>query len=126
LRKAIKEKDPATLIEGKQMNVTSIGEFEQLVKSIPEELNTRVFPFIDMFLSHDPRIRSNLNPAFPFPRQLRIGVLSTHLVVEYVGPEDPKNKCFDVEGLLRTDWTVLDFLGINLEHLRNVSIPISA
>ncbi|MFP2958498.1 Shedu anti-phage system protein SduA domain-containing protein [Myxococcus sp. 1LA] len=105
------------------MNIDE-SEFEQSVASMAEDLNTKVFPFVEAVLKQNPSIREHLNPAFPFPRKLRIGVLPTHLVVEYVGPEDPKNESFEIEAALRPDWTVLDFLGIDIGHLPSMRIPM--
>lgn len=105
------------------MNIDE-AQFEESVKSMAEQLNAKVFPLIKRALISDPSIRAQLNPAFPFPRKIRIGVLPTHLVVEYVGPEDPTKESFELEAFLRPDWTVFDFLGIDISHLSSRLIPM--
>lgn len=97
--------------------------FRRMVEEIGDELNELVFPALAEALQAVPRLRSRLSPAFPFPQKLRVGVTSTHLCVEFVGPEDPNDPSFDVEGVWAPDGTVLDFLGVDLSATR-VPMPI--
>jgi hypothetical protein len=85
---------------------------EELIKG----LNERVFGVVYRALQQEPALRATLNPAFPFPQQVRIGFLPSHLVVEYVGPEDDSSENFkgSVDASHRT---VLEFLGIGIGHL---------
>ena len=101
-------------------------EFKAFVAELAMGLNTLVFPKVDEALRTDPSLRQHLNPAFPFPQKVRIGVLDTHLVVEYVGPEDPAHATFSVEAIWRPGVSVFDFLGIEVEHLSPVHIPVTA
>lgn len=106
--------------------------FRTMVEEIGAELNDLVFPALALALEAEPRLRSRLSPAFPFPQKVRVGVTSTHMCVEFVGPEDPDDPSFEIEGVWAPDSTVSDFLGIDLsaihvpmaiphtDHLENV------
>ncbi|QED29944.1 DUF4263 domain-containing protein [Microvenator marinus] len=100
-------------------------EFKELVEWVVNGLNNEVFATISDALKSTPSIRGHLNPAFPYPRKLRIAVLGSHLVVEYVGPEDPRTETVDIEAVIRPDWTVLDFLGIDISHLSSFHFPMT-
>lgn len=98
-------------------------QFESLVLGIVRDLNERVFPVVDQRLSADPDLRGRLSPAFPYPKKVRIAALDSHLVVEYVGPEDASRGDFEVEGSWLPGRTVFDFLGLDFGHLGAPRIP---
>jgi hypothetical protein len=94
------------------------SDFERFLAGLTQDLNTRVFPRVHQALLANPSLRERLSPAFPFPKKVRVGALDTHLVVEYVGPEDAQSETFDTEGVWLPGLSVFEFLGINLDHLR--------
>lgn len=98
-------------------------EFERGAKEIVDELNATVFPGIQARLRALPELRKTLNPAFPFPQKVRIGLLDTHLVVEYVGPENTRSDSFDVEAAWRPNVTVFEYLGLDFRHLTVRGLP---
>jgi hypothetical protein len=97
--------------------------FLKFISRITQELNDNVFGQIDYILSHNKKIRHNLNPAFPFPRLLRIGLLKNCLAVEYIGPENKLDDSIPTEGIFQPEFDIFDFLDIKIEHLK--SIPVS-
>lgn len=100
-------------------------EFEKFVHQIMGELNDRVFNSIYRTLHANPSLRKTLNPAFPFPKLLRIGVLSNCLAVEYQGPEIKEENHFKTEAIFQPSYSIYDFLGIDLSHLKCPSLPLT-
>lgn len=100
-------------------------DFEKFVHEVAGDLNDRVFNIIYMALKANPRLRETLNPAFPFPKLLRIGVLNKCLAVEYQGPEIKKEDHFKIEAIYQPSFSVFDFLGIDLSHLKCPFLPIT-
>lgn len=100
-------------------------DFEGFLARLAQSLNTHVFPRVGRALLAQPSLRERLNPAFPFPKKVRVGALDTHLVVEYVGPEDPRSETFKTEGAWLPRRSIFEFLGIDIEHLDCVRIPFT-
>jgi hypothetical protein len=92
------------------------------IENISNQLNNNVFRKVDDFLHENPEIRSTLNPAFPFPRELRIGLIEGCLAIEYVGPDQPENSSFKSTGGFYD--SILDFLNIDISHLHYQSTPL--
>lgn len=109
-------------------DVTTVdrGEFERFVRTITSRLNDHVFRHLNQCLLLNPGLRETLNPAFPYPKALRIGLLDTHLVVEYVGPEDGNSEQFSINATWREKQTVFEFLGIDVRHLSCPCLPCPA
>jgi Domain of unknown function (DUF4263) len=101
------------------------ADVEALLARLAERLNAHVFPRIGQALQAEPSLGERLNPAFPFPKKVRVGLLDTHLIVEYVGPEDPRSETFETEGARLRKGSVFDFLGIDIEHLDCVRVPFT-
>ena len=101
----------------------SKSELEELANGILADLNSLVFPKVHQALLDHPALRMTLNPAFPFPQKIRVGVLDTHLVVEYVGPEDPKSDTLHAQAAWKPGQTLFEFLGLDLGHLKCSRIP---
>jgi hypothetical protein len=57
-------------------------EFQEFVQDLVAELNTHVFGPIYDQLQKDDSLREGLNPAFPFPNTIRVGLLDDCLAVE--------------------------------------------
>lgn len=98
---------------------------EAMGKIIVEELNQYVYPFLEQALSVNPKIRKNLNPAFPFPLKLRIGALDSCLVVEHYGQEDKSSDVLETEASWKPGMSILDFLGVDVDHLDMPAFPAS-
>lgn len=95
-----------------------------LTKNITRELNDIVFRGINEALVNNPTIREHINPAFPYPKELKIGVLKNCLAVEYVGPEILDENKFETIGIYQPNQTLFNFLDIDLSHLNAISLPI--
>ncbi|MFZ2655459.1 MAG: Shedu anti-phage system protein SduA domain-containing protein [Victivallales bacterium] len=100
-------------------------EFENFIFRLTGNLNDSVFNVIYTALSINPRLRETLNPAFPFPKLLRIGVLNKCLAVEYQGPEVKEEEQFKSEAIYQPNYSVFDFLGIEMSHLKTPTLPIT-
>ena len=101
------------------------ADFENVVHHMVDALNTVVFPALKVALLRNPALRATLNPAFPFPTKVRIGALDTHLVVEYVGPEDPTSDTVQIEASWSPGVTVFDHLGLPVEEFAGRAHPYS-
>jgi len=95
---------------------------EYFLKKKINDLNNIAFRKIHKSLKNDPTIRTNLNPAFPFPKDIRFGLLKGYLAVEYVGSEQPEDDDFHASCAFYVN--LLNFLNIDLSHLHYHTIPI--
>lgn len=95
---------------------------DNVITDISSRLKDAVFGKIYDILEQKPSLRKNLNPAFPFPREIRIGLLKEYLVIEYLGPERRNERSFKVASVRRE--TLLDFLEIDIAHLNNPTLPV--
>lgn len=98
-------------------------QLNQLCKDISNELNTIVFNNIYNFLRENPDGREFLNPAFPYPQLVRIGVLKNCLVVEHVGPSIENEETFETNLAYEPEKDLYEFLDIDLSHLNTPRIP---
>lgn len=92
-------------------------ELEKFIKKTSNEIKKYVFSPINDLVAQNPKLRSNLNPAFPYPYKLRIGLLKNCLAIEYIGPNNDKETDFGCEGNYQPNWDIYDFIGVKLEHL---------
>ncbi|QOT76338.1 Shedu anti-phage system protein SduA domain-containing protein [Cupriavidus basilensis] len=90
------------------------GDFKTFVQEMAGNLDEHVFGEIYDVLQKFPGRRETLNPAFPYPKILRIGALKTHLVVEYVGPQESDKDNYEVQAEFSPNKTIFDFLGIEV------------
>ncbi len=97
-------------------------DFVESLKNKVNQLNDFTFNKINEFLQKHPEIRSTLNPAFPFPKEIRFGLLREYFVVEYVGPEKNKEDYSKVNCTFYDN--ILDFLKIDISHLNYKTIPM--
>ncbi|MFZ2277442.1 MAG: Shedu anti-phage system protein SduA domain-containing protein [Prosthecobacter sp.] len=93
------------------------------VEDTVHHLNEYVFGPIYQALKADPSHRRHLNPAFPFPRVLRIGILKGFVAIEYVGPEIEEQDTIKVEVMFAPKKSPFDFLGLD-ESFQESSISI--
>jgi len=100
-------------------------ECEQFAREVATHLNNGVFNTIYRTLRANPSLRQTLNPAFPFPKLLRIGVLEDCLAIEYQGPEVEDEEQLKAEGSWQPSYSVFDFLGIDLSHSASPSLPLT-
>lgn len=91
---------------------------EEFAKKLIGELNDNVFNNIYNYLRENPEDREYLNPAFPFPRKVRIGLLDGYLVVEHVGPNEDHEDDISTEFLYDPTKTMYDFLEMDFSHLK--------
>lgn len=92
-------------------------DFLKFAQEITQEINDYMFSKIYDELQKKPSKREVLNPAFPYPNKIRIGVLEKYFVVEYCGPEDIKNDEMKIEGIYEPQFNIYDFLNIDILHL---------
>jgi hypothetical protein len=96
---------------------------ERLLPRITQ-LNDLAFRKLHDELEKRPQIRATLNPAFPFPKEIRFGLLPNFLVVEYLGPEQPEDDYFKVTAAFYDN--MLNFLDMDLSHLEYKPIPMQS
>lgn len=90
--------------------------FEKFGQDIAEQLNDIVFANIYDSIQNNQTLRKTINPAFPYPKLLRIGILQNCLAIEYIGPEDKNNDILNAECSYNPNYGVYDFLNIDLKH----------
>lgn len=93
-------------------------EFKDFIIDIQIRLNDNLFAKLYKMLSDNPGKREVLNPAFPHPQKVRIGLLKNCLAIEYVGPVLNDEETFNTDGTYKPNWTVYDFLGLDITHLQ--------
>ncbi|TGL11585.1 hypothetical protein EHQ42_15810, partial [Leptospira levettii] len=100
-------------------------ELEKFLYKTQKDLNDKVFNNVYNFLRENPKERKTLNPAFPFPQKVRLGLLDNYFAVEYIGPN--KDDEDDIETTLLYDPRIglYEFLEIDLSHLSLNKIPYS-
>lgn len=101
-------------------------ELKKFIRETSDDIKEHVFSPINDILSDNPDVRSNLNPAFPYPYNLKIGILENCLAIEYVGPNKDEETDFGCQGFFQPTWDVYDFLEIDLKHLNSRGIEIEA
>jgi Domain of unknown function (DUF4263)/Putative flagellar len=99
-------------------------ELKKFLKETTNEIKDHVFTNIDGTLRLFPELRETLNPAFPYPKKLRIGIIDDCLAIEYVGPNNDNEDRFDCEAVYNNKLDIYDFLEINLNHLKVRSFPL--
>ena len=99
-------------------------ELEVFITQTSNNIKDYVFSPIHDYITNKPEIRSNLNPAFPYPYKLRIGILDNCLAIEYIGPNKDEESDFGCEGSFQPSWDVYDFLDIDIKHLSSRGIQI--
>ena len=100
-------------------------EIEKFGKDVIKELNDVVFNNIFNYLKEHPEERKNLNPAFPFPKQLRIGILKDCLVIEYIGPEEEGKEEFETKIIYNETFDLYDFLDMDISHFKSRAIEMN-
>ncbi len=86
-------------------------DIETVSQRIARSINNLIFNPLDIKLRENPKLRATLNPAFPFPREMRIGFLRSGLAIEYVGPEKENENNFPVQFCEQP--SLFAFLGID-------------
>lgn len=99
-------------------------QLKNIIEIVAKNLNDLVFGKIYDELLMKPELRKVLNPAFPYPYKIRIGVLKNKFVVEYCGPENQKDDTFYVEGIYQPNYDVYDFLDVELLNENIIRLPI--
>lgn len=99
-------------------------QITKFTAELSSKLNDEVFRYIYNELEANPTIRKHLNPAFPFPNVLRIGILQNHLVIEYVGPNKESEDTFITKGMYQPTWDIFKFLDIDMSHLSIPTFPV--
>lgn len=98
-------------------------EVKDFITNVTTEINDIVFYKVYQALQTDPSIRENLNPAFPYPRQLRLGILKNCFVVEYIGPEIDEEEKFQTIGIYQPRFNIFNFMEVNISKFMLVAIP---
>lgn len=89
-------------------------ELEKFIRDMSDDIKDYVFRPINDLILKKPEIRNSLNPAFPYPYKLRIGILDNCLAVEYIGPNKDEDDDFGCEGSFQPSWDIYDFLNIDI------------
>lgn len=101
----------------------SSDEVSDFVQHLAKKLNDQVFLPVYQALQRNPELRKHLNPAFPYPREMRIGILDTCLAIEYIGPEIVEDDNITLQGIYQPKINLFQFLDIDLQHLKSPSVP---
>jgi len=99
-------------------------ELNDFLQSTTSEIKDNVLSIVYDQLILQPELRANLNPAFPYPHKLRVGIINNCLAVEYIGPNNDNEENFISEGVYNENLDVYDFLGVEIKHLKCISMPI--
>lgn len=99
-------------------------QLEEFGKKIVDQLNLEVYPYLEQSLKSNRNIRKTLNPAFPFPKEIRIGFLDKCLIVEQIGPEDILSESIPSTLIWRPEFDMFDFLSIDLKHLNPIKFNL--
>lgn len=97
-------------------------KLENFFKEIVGELNNLVLGKVFATLKIAPGLRKSMNPAFPFPKEIKMGILNNCFAVEYVGPSDESDEPLNSRGIYQPTWNIYDFLDIDIKHLKQPSI----
>lgn len=100
----------------KNMSRFTEDEVKTITTNVMTLLNEDVFGTIYDFLQIHPEKRNTLNCAFPFPKNVRIGLLKECLVIEYYGPEEVDSDILSIQGQDYPQYGIEDFLGLDLSH----------
>ena len=73
-------------------------EVKTIITNVMTFLNEDVFGTIYDFLQIHSEKRNTLNCAFPFPPNIRIGLLKECLVIEYCSPEEVDSDILSIQG----------------------------
>ena len=93
-------------------------EIEIFGNKLIKELNDIVFNNIYNYIRENPAERKSLNPAFPFPKKVRIGILDNVLAIEYIGPEEEQESEIPIEIRYDESMDLFAFLGVSITHLK--------
>lgn len=87
-------------IKGWEKNMSRFTEDEvkTIITNVMTLLNEDVFGTIYDFLQIHSEKRNTLNCAFPFPPNIRIGLLKECLVIEYCSPEEVDSDILSIQG----------------------------
>lgn len=107
-----------------ELNLTK-DEIENFGKVVIQRLNDVVFNNIYNYLRENPNQRKFLNPAFPYPKTIKIGILKDHFVVEYIGPEDESKNDFETEIIYQPEFDIYNFLELDFDRTNTPSININ-
>ncbi|MEA5140708.1 Shedu anti-phage system protein SduA domain-containing protein [Arcicella rigui] len=99
-------------------------ELNTFLQSTTNKIKDNVLSKVYDQLALQPGLRANLNPAFPYPHKLRVGIINNCLAVEYIGPNNDNEDNFNYEGVYNEYLDVYDFLGVEIKHLKCISLPI--
>lgn len=99
-------------------------QLKDFLQTTTDEIKDNVLSKIYDVLVLHPELRSNLNPAFPYPHKLRVGIIDNCLAIEYIGPNNDKSNDFVSEGIYNENLDVYDFLGLEIKHLKAINIPV--
>jgi len=106
------------------LNLTK-EKVEDFGQRILQELNDVVFNNIYNYLREFPNQRKYLNPAFPYPKNVRIAILKDYFVVEYIGPEDDNNNNLEGTVHYQPTFDIYDFLELDFDRSKSPSVKIN-
>ena len=101
-------------------------ELNKFLQDTSNEIKDNVFSNVHCVLQDFPQLRENLNPAFPYPNKLRVGIIDNCFAVEYIGPNNDGEDKFDCEAVHNEQIDIYDFLGVEIKHLKAIRIPIQS
>ena len=107
-----------------KLDIMTDKELKDFLEYTANRIKDDVLSLIYDALVLHPELRENLNPAFPYPLKLRVGIINNCLAIEYIGPNNDDDTKFDCEGIHNEMIDVYDFLGIEIKHLKVMSLAL--
>lgn len=100
-------------------------QIETFANDIINNINDNIFNNVFNYLQKNPSHRKFINPAFPYPHTVRIGILKNYFAVEYLGPEDESTNCFETEVVYNQGYDLYNFIGMEFDHSKTPKLPVT-
>lgn len=86
------------------------------INEVNSKLNNILFARIYDEVERNGIERNCLNPAFPYPKEIRMGIINGYFIIEYCGPEDQKSNYIHATGMYQPSYDVFEFLNVNMSN----------
>lgn len=98
-------------------------ELKTLGMGILSDLNNKVFSRVFDYLAVFPDKRNQINPAFPFPKQVNINIIDGYLIIECIGPEQENEEEIKATFNHQPSQTITEFFEIYQDNTKTPCLP---